>query len=185
MASETVQYRYGVYLDTAQQAALAQVFGCVRVDFNDHLRLNGVGVFGPRPKYQNANTTSAKLITQAKLTVKREWLADAPFGGYDVLWMAKLPVLDAMQTPGKHFPFAMSRIENRRPDGQLSPSDEREHIRLDVVRSRATVLASLASPSCCPARTSQDAAQSGSAPCCVVLSCVPLRTPTGPLLTLS
>ena len=53
--------------------------------------------------------------------------------GYHVLWMAKLAALHAMQTPGKRFPFAMSRIENRRPDGRLSPSGEREHIRLDVV----------------------------------------------------
>lgn len=53
--------------------------------------------------------------------------------GYDVLWMAKLPALDALQTPGKRFPFAMSRIENRSPDGHLSSSDEREQIRLDVI----------------------------------------------------
>ena len=53
--------------------------------------------------------------------------------GYDVLWMAKLPALDAMQAPGQRFSFIMNRIENRRPDGQLSVSREREHIRLDVV----------------------------------------------------
>lgn len=53
--------------------------------------------------------------------------------GYDVLWMAKLPARDALQAPGKRFTFAMSRIENRMADGRLSASDEREHIRLDVV----------------------------------------------------
>lgn len=79
MASETARYRYRVYPDADQQAVLAQVFGCVRVVFNDHLRLNGVGVFGPRPKYVNSNASSAILITQAKRTPEREWLKDAPF----------------------------------------------------------------------------------------------------------
>jgi putative transposase len=78
MTSESVRYRYRVYPDTDQQAALSQVFGCVRVVFNDHLRLNGVGVFGRRPKYVNANASSTILITQAKRTVAREWLKDAP-----------------------------------------------------------------------------------------------------------
>jgi putative transposase len=78
MTSESVRYRYRVYPDTDQQAALSKVFGCARVVFNDHLRLNGVGVFGPRPKYVNANASSTILITQAKRTVAREWLKDAP-----------------------------------------------------------------------------------------------------------
>ena len=34
-----VRYRYRVYLSPGQQQALAQVFGCARVVYNDCLRL--------------------------------------------------------------------------------------------------------------------------------------------------
>jgi putative transposase len=73
-----VRFRYRAYPTAEQQAALAQVFGCVRVVYNDHLRLNGAGIFGPRPKYRNAAASSVILITRAKKTPEREWLADAP-----------------------------------------------------------------------------------------------------------
>jgi putative transposase len=78
MASETLRYRFRVYPDTVQKDALARIFGCVRVVYNDHLVLNSHRVFGPRKKYVGLSRSQQLLITQAKKTVDREWLTDAP-----------------------------------------------------------------------------------------------------------
>lgn len=53
--------------------------------------------------------------------------------GFDVLWMAKLQALKALEAPGERFPFTMVRLENRTSDGQLSTSREWENTDLHVV----------------------------------------------------
>ncbi|MFI7065455.1 RNA-guided endonuclease InsQ/TnpB family protein [Kribbella sp. NPDC050124] len=71
-----VRYRYRVYPTASQRQALVRVFGCVRVVFNDSLRLR-----------QNAHEAGEKLsdsevqrrvVTLAKATPERVWLAEAP-----------------------------------------------------------------------------------------------------------
>jgi putative transposase len=78
MGSETLRYRFRVYPDPAQKDALARIFGCVRVVFNDHLALNAHKVFGPRKKYVGLSQAQHILITQAKRTVERDWLREVP-----------------------------------------------------------------------------------------------------------
>jgi putative transposase len=69
-----VRYRYRLRPTCGQQAALARVFGCARVVYNDSLRL--------RDKAHTAGMrisdteVQQRVITLAKLTPEREWLAE-------------------------------------------------------------------------------------------------------------
>jgi putative transposase len=68
-----VRYRYRLRPTRGQQMALARVFGCVRVVYNDSLRLreqaHAAGVKISDSEVQR------RVITLAKLTPEREWLA--------------------------------------------------------------------------------------------------------------
>jgi len=69
------RYRYRLYPNTPQRKMLARTFGCVRVVFNDALRLR-------QEEYRaNGQTISSvelqkRLITQAKHTTERWWLSE-------------------------------------------------------------------------------------------------------------
>jgi putative transposase len=76
LGSVLVRYRYRLYPSPGQQQCLARVFGCARVVYNDSLRLR-----------EECHAASVKIgdsevqrrvITLAKLTPEREWLATAP-----------------------------------------------------------------------------------------------------------
>ncbi|MGO9381434.1 MAG: RNA-guided endonuclease InsQ/TnpB family protein [Mycobacterium sp.] len=71
-----VRYRYRVEPTPAQAAMLARVFGCCRVVFNDALRVRD-------DAYQAGEKLSGseiqrRVITQAKTTPERGWLAEVP-----------------------------------------------------------------------------------------------------------
>jgi putative transposase len=74
-----VRYRYRLCPSPGQQQALARVFGCARVVFNDSLRLreecHAAG------KKISDSEIQRQAITLAKATPEREWLAEAPSGG--------------------------------------------------------------------------------------------------------
>jgi len=61
------RYQFRFYPTDQQRQSLAQLFGCVRVVWNDALALS------KKDKYQGYNTLSA-MLTQSKKTVEREWL---------------------------------------------------------------------------------------------------------------
>ena len=69
-----VRYRYRIYPTRGQQQALARVFGCARVVYNDCLRL--------REAYHVAGEkitdteVQRRVITLAKLTPERAWLGE-------------------------------------------------------------------------------------------------------------
>jgi putative transposase len=69
-----VRYRYRLRPTPGQQMALARVFGSVRVVYNDSLRLreqsHAAGVKISDSEVQR------RVITLAKLTPEREWLAE-------------------------------------------------------------------------------------------------------------
>jgi putative transposase len=71
-----VRYRYRLYPSPGQQRSLARVFGCARVVYNDCLRL--------REEYHAAGErisdtdVQRRVITLAKLTPERAWLAEVP-----------------------------------------------------------------------------------------------------------
>jgi putative transposase len=71
-----VRYRYRLYPSPGQCRALARAFGCARVVYNDCLRLRKE-CYGAGEKISDASV-QRRVVTLAKLTPEREWLAEAP-----------------------------------------------------------------------------------------------------------
>jgi len=65
-----VRYRYRVYPAPGQQQALARAFGCARVVYNDCLKLRDAC------HAAGEKISDTEVITRAKLTPERAWLAD-------------------------------------------------------------------------------------------------------------
>ena len=68
-----VRYRYRIYPSPGQQQALARVFGCARVVFNDCLRLREPDAAGEKI---SDTEVQRRVITLAKPTPERAWLAE-------------------------------------------------------------------------------------------------------------
>ncbi|HYB88518.1 MAG TPA: RNA-guided endonuclease TnpB family protein [Streptosporangiaceae bacterium] len=71
-----VRYRYRLRPTPGQRVALAKVFGCVRVVYNDALRLRD-GCYAAGEKISDSEV-QRRVITLAKLTPERAWLAEVP-----------------------------------------------------------------------------------------------------------
>jgi putative transposase len=71
-----VRYRYRLYPSPGQRQALARVFGCARVVYNDCLRLREE-CHAAGEKISDSEV-QRRVITLAKLTAERQWLAQAP-----------------------------------------------------------------------------------------------------------
>jgi putative transposase len=71
-----MRYRYRIEPTPAQQRMLARVFGCCRVVFNDALRVRGEA-YRAGVKLSDSEI-QRRVITQAKTTVERDWLAEVP-----------------------------------------------------------------------------------------------------------
>jgi putative transposase len=74
LRSVAARYRYRIYPTAPQREALARVFGCARVVFNDCLRLREEC----RQRGEKVSDTEVqrRVITLAKLTPEREWLGE-------------------------------------------------------------------------------------------------------------
>ena len=71
-----MRYRCRIEPTDAQQRMLARVFGCCRVVFNDALRVRGEAY---RAGMKLSDTEiQRRVITQAKTTAERGWLAEVP-----------------------------------------------------------------------------------------------------------
>jgi putative transposase len=68
------RYRYRIYPDAAQCQALARVFGCARVVFNDAVRLREEA--RERGEKISDGEVQRQVITLAKATPGREWLGE-------------------------------------------------------------------------------------------------------------
>ncbi|WP_244232278.1 RNA-guided endonuclease InsQ/TnpB family protein [Mycobacterium innocens] len=71
-----MRYRYRIEPTCAQQRMLARVFGCVRVVFNDALRVRNE-VYRAGVKLSDTEI-QRRVISQAKKTTERSWLAEVP-----------------------------------------------------------------------------------------------------------
>ena len=69
------RYRYRIYPTHGQQLALAKLFGCVRVVWNDALAFCITQYKAGEKKPKNAELQK-QFITQAKKTREREWLSE-------------------------------------------------------------------------------------------------------------
>ncbi|WP_028807625.1 RNA-guided endonuclease TnpB family protein [Streptomyces canus] len=70
-----LRYSFRMYPDATQQAALARAFGCARVVFNDAVRAREDARKAGQP-FPTAGQLSMRLITEAKRTAARSWLAE-------------------------------------------------------------------------------------------------------------
>jgi putative transposase len=71
-----MRYRYRIEPSPVQQEMLARVFGCVRVVFNDALRVRDEAYRGgDKP---SDSEIQRRVITAAKTTEQRSWLAEVP-----------------------------------------------------------------------------------------------------------
>ncbi len=71
-----VRYQYRVYPSPGQRQSLARVFGCARVVYNDCLRLREE-CHAAGEKISDTEV-QRRVITLAKLTPERAWLAEVP-----------------------------------------------------------------------------------------------------------
>ncbi|NEO75913.1 RNA-guided endonuclease TnpB family protein [Moorena sp. SIO4G3] len=69
------RYRYRIYPIPGQQMALAKLFGCVRVVFNDALAFC-INQYKSGEKKPKNSELQKQFITEAKRTAEREWLSD-------------------------------------------------------------------------------------------------------------
>lgn len=69
------RYRYRAYPTAGQVTALAQVFGCVRVVFNDVVAARE-GARRDGEPFPTAGELSRRLVTEAKRTPERAWLSE-------------------------------------------------------------------------------------------------------------
>jgi putative transposase len=74
LSSVLARYRYRVYPSPGRRRALARVFGCARVVYNDSLRLREE-CHAAGEKVSDAEV-QRRVITLAKLTPEREWLVE-------------------------------------------------------------------------------------------------------------
>ncbi|MFB2767742.1 helix-turn-helix domain-containing protein [Pelatocladus sp. BLCC-F211] len=65
------RYQYRFYPTAQQQVSLAQLFGCVRVVWNDAL-----AICKQSEKLPKNSDLQKLVITQAKKTIDRKWLLD-------------------------------------------------------------------------------------------------------------
>lgn len=72
-----VRFRYRIYPNSQQQTALAQMFGCTRVVWNDALAFCQNN-YANNQKYCGFSELSKRFLTDAKKQPEREWLGGAP-----------------------------------------------------------------------------------------------------------
>lgn len=72
-----LRYNFRLYPTVSQQQALARIFGCARVVYNDALRIRKDAHAAGLP-FPTSGDLSKLLITQAKRTPERAWLSNAP-----------------------------------------------------------------------------------------------------------
>jgi IS605 OrfB family transposase len=70
-----LRYNYRLYPTPGQRIALAKAFGCARVVFNDGLRVRQATHAAGLPYVKDADL-QRQVITQAKKTTERAWLAE-------------------------------------------------------------------------------------------------------------
>lgn len=119
-----MRYQYRVYPTPGQADALAQVFGCARVVFNDFIRAKKTAYEAGVPLSDSEAQTL--VVTTAKRTPERAWLAD----------VSSVALVQACQDARSAFKNWFDSITGRRKGRKLGPprfrsrKDHRQSIRL-------------------------------------------------------
>jgi putative transposase len=111
-----VRYRYRIYPSLGQQQALARVFGCARVVYNDCLRLRDA-CFAAGEKVSDTEV-QRRVITVAKLTPERAWLGE----------VASVALVQACQDARRAYKNWFDSLTGRRHGPKIRhPQPRRKH----------------------------------------------------------
>lgn len=119
-----LRYNYRIYPEPTQEVALRKAFGCARVVYNDGLRARKEA-YAAGLAYIGDTDLQKQVITNAKRTSERAWLAEAP---YVVLTQALRDLNTAYRD---FFSSVAGRRKGRRvaPPGFRSKRSNRQSIR--------------------------------------------------------
>ncbi|MBD2636616.1 IS200/IS605 family element transposase accessory protein TnpB [Limnothrix sp. FACHB-881] len=110
------RFRYRIYPNRLQRLMLAKTFGCARVVYNDAIRLR-------QDLYQQGEKVSdtelqKRVITQAKLTVEREWLSE----------VASVPLVQSLQDAHLAFRNFFKSLKGERKGRKIGfPKFKKKH----------------------------------------------------------
>jgi putative transposase len=120
-----VRYRYRIYPGPGQQQALARVFGCARVVYNDCLRLRDA-CHAAGEKISDTEV-QRRVITLAKLTPERAWLAG----------VASVALVQACQDARRAYKNWFDSLKGRRKGPKIRhPKPRRKHGRQSIRLTR-------------------------------------------------
>jgi putative transposase len=120
-----VRYRYRLYPSPGQQQALARAFGCARVVYNDCLRVRDQA-YAAGEKIGDTEV-QRRVITLAKLTPERAWLAD----------VASVALVQACQDARRAYKNWLDSLKGRRKGpGIRHPKPKRKRGRQSIRLTR-------------------------------------------------
>lgn len=115
------RYRYRAYPTDSQKTALAQLFGCCRVVWNDALAFCQES-YEKGEKYLGESELQKRFITAAKKNEDREWLKD----------VSNIPLQQSIQDLGQAFSNFFNSVKGKKRANKL-----------DYLGSRNAVLTNL------------------------------------------
>ena len=120
-----VRYRYRIYPGPGQQQALARVFGCARVVYNDCVRLRDA-CHAAGEKISDTEV-QRRVITLAKLTPERSWLGE----------VASVALVRACQDARRAYRNWFDSLNGRRKGPTIRhPKPRRKHRRQSIGLTR-------------------------------------------------
>jgi putative transposase len=120
-----VRYRYRIYPSPGQQQALARVFGCARVVYNDCLRVRDEA-YSAGDKISGTEV-QRRVVTLAKLTPDREWLSE----------VASVALVQACQDAHRAYSNWFNSLKGRRKGPKIRhPRPRRERGRQSIRLTR-------------------------------------------------
>jgi putative transposase len=120
-----VRYRYRIYPGPGQQQALARVFGCARVVYNDCVRLRDA-CQAAGEKISDTEV-QRRVITLAKLTPERSWLGE----------VASVALVQACQDARRAYSNWFDSLRGRRKGPKIGhPEPRRKHGRQSIRLTR-------------------------------------------------
>jgi putative transposase len=120
-----VRYRYRIYPSPGQQQALARVFGCARVVYNDCLRLRDA-CHAAGEKISDTEV-QRRVVTLAKLTSERAWLAE----------VASVALVQACQDARRAYRNWFDSLSGKRKGRKVGhPAFRRKHHRQSIRLTR-------------------------------------------------
>ncbi|MFC4334571.1 RNA-guided endonuclease InsQ/TnpB family protein [Salininema proteolyticum] len=105
-----LRYRFRIYPTAPQAKALARVFGCVRVVYNDSVAARKAAYAAGEP-FPASGDLSRRLITEAKKTDQRAWLAE----------VSAVPLQQAVRDCDRAYTNFFDSLKGKRSGPRIGP----------------------------------------------------------------